>query len=163
MDLNDYKVKINEKEKTLHANLLKKYLSRNEETSSRVPEVSSQRRDDLDLPSCVTVVEDYDYDPNNGHDQDNLIGDEQASEDLPEIGTWGQKEDAVDVKYGEVLTYDQNRELQFMVQRFSEILSDRPGDTNMAEHRIDLTCDVPVRQTPHPVPFALKSSLKKEL
>ena len=115
--LNDYKVKINGKEKTLHANLLKKYLSRNEETSLRVSEVSSQRRDDLDLPSCVTVVEDYDYDPNNGHDQDNLIGDEQASEDLPEIGTWGQKEDAVDVMYGEVLTYDQNRELQFMVQR----------------------------------------------
>ena len=50
-----------------------------------------------------------------------------------------------------------------MVQRFSEIFSDRPGDTNLAEHRIDLTSDVPVHQTPYPVPFALKSSLKKEL
>ncbi|KAK3800341.1 hypothetical protein RRG08_052727 [Elysia crispata] len=52
---------------------------------------------------------------------------------------------------------------QMMVQRFSEIFSDRPGDTNLAEHRIDLTSDVPVHQTPYPVPFALKSSLKKEL
>ena len=50
-----------------------------------------------------------------------------------------------------------------MVQRFSEIFSDRPGDTDLAEHRIDLTSDVPVRQTPYPVPFALKSSLKEEL
>ena len=50
-----------------------------------------------------------------------------------------------------------------LVQRFSEIFSDRPGDTNLAEHRIDLTSDVPVRQTPYAVPFALKSSLKKEL
>ena len=92
-----------------------------------------------------------------------MTGDEQGSEDVPEIGTWGQKEDAADVKFGEALTYDQNRELQMMVQRFSEIFSDCPGDTNLTEHRIDLTSDVPVRQTPYHVPFALKSSLKKEL
>ena len=78
--LNDYKVKISGKEKTLHANLLKKYLSRDEDTSSRVPEVSSQTRDDLDVPSCVAVVEDYDYEADKGHDQDNLTGDEQGSE-----------------------------------------------------------------------------------
>ena len=67
------------------------------------------------------------------------------------------------VKFGEALTNGQNQELQLMVQRFSEIFSDRPGDTNLAEHRIDLTSDVPVRQTPYPVPFALQPSLKKEL
>ena len=111
--LNYYKVKINGKEKTLDANILKNYLSKNVETSSRVPEVSSQTRDDPDVPSCVAVVEDYEAD--KGYDQDNLIGDEQASEDLPEIGTWGKKEDAADVKFGEALTYDQNQELQLMV------------------------------------------------
>ena len=111
----------------------------------------------------MAVVEDYEAD--KGHVQDNLTGDEQGSEDLPEIGTWGQKEDAADVKFGEALTYDINRELQMLVQRFSEIfsISDRPGDTNLAEHRIDLTTSVPVGQTPYPVPFALKCSLKKEL
>ena len=147
----------------MHANLLKKYLSRYEKTSSRVPAVSRQTRDDLNVPSCVAVVEDYDYEANNRHDQDNLTDDEQASEDLPEIGTWGQKEDATDAKFGEALTYDQSRELQLMVERFSEVFSDRPGDTNVAEHLIDLTSDVPVRQTPYPVPFALQPSLKKEL
>ena len=111
----------------------------------------------------MAVVEDYDYEADKGHDQDNFTGDEQASEDLPKIGTRGQKEDAANVKFGEALTYDQIWELQLMVQRFSEIFSDRPGDTNLAEHRIDLTSDVPVRQTPYPVPFALKSSLKKGL
>ena len=111
----------------------------------------------------MAVVEDYDCEADKRHDQDNLTGDEQASEDLPEIGTWGQKEDAADVKFGEALTNGQNRELQLMVQRFSEIFSDSPGDTNLAEHQIDLTFDVPVHQTPYPVPFALKSSLKKGL
>ena len=129
------------------------------ETSSRVLDVSSQTRDDLNVPSCVAVVEDYEAD----NAQHNLAGDEQGSEDLPEIGTWGQKEDAADVKFGEALTYDHNRELQMLVQRFSDIFSDRPGNTNLAEHRIDLTSDIPVRQTPYAVPFALKSSLKKEL
>ena len=133
------------------------------ETSSRIPDVSSQTRDDPDVPSYVAVVEDCDYEADKGHVQDNLTGDEQGSEDLPEIGTWGQKEDVAIVKIGEALTYDQNRELQLLVQRFSEIFSDRPGDTNLAEHRIDLTSDVPVRQTPYPVPFTLKSSLKKEI
>ena len=128
------------------------------EPGSRVFDVSSQTRDDLNVPSCVAVVEDYDHEADD--DQDNLTDDEQASEDLPEIGTWGQKEDAADVKFGEALTYDQNRELQ-MVQRFSEIFSDRPGDTNLAEHWIDLTSDVPVRQTPYLVSFVLKSSLQK--
>ena len=71
----------------MHANLLKKNLSRDEETSSRVPEVSSQTRDDLNVPSCVAVVKDYDYEADKGHDQDNLTGDEQASEDLLELST----------------------------------------------------------------------------
>ena len=100
------------------------------ETSSRVLDVLSQTQDDLNVPSSVAVVEDYDYEAEN--DQDNLTADEQASEDLPEIGTWGQKEDAAGVKFGEALTYNQNQELQLMVQRFSKIFSDHPGDTNLA-------------------------------
>ena len=49
-----------------------------------------------------------------------------------------------------------------MVQRFNEIFTDRPGDTNLAEHRIELISDVPVRQMLYPVAFALQPSLKKE-
>ena len=86
---NDHKVKVNGKEKTKHANLLKKIsLSRDEETSLRVPEVSSQTQDDLNVPSCVAEVGDYEAD--NGHNQDILTGDKPASEDLPAIGTWRQ-------------------------------------------------------------------------
>ena len=87
------------------------------ETSSRVPDVSSQTRDDPDVPSCEAVIKDYDYEADRGHVQDNLTGDEQGSEDLPEIGTRGQKEDAADVKFGGALTYDQNRDVGPEVQR----------------------------------------------
>ena len=92
-----------------------------------------------------------------------LTGDEPDSKDLHKIGTWGQKEDALDIKFNKALTSDQNRELQLMVQRFSEIFSDRPCETNLAEHRTDLTSDVPVCQMPYLVPFSLQPSLKRVL
>ena len=57
MGPDDYKVEFNGKEKTLHANLLKKYVSREEDTRPRGPEVSSQTQVDLEVPSCVAVVE----------------------------------------------------------------------------------------------------------
>ena len=61
MGPNDYKVKVNGKEKTMHANLLKKCLSRDDETSSRTREmISTFRR--------MAVVDDYEAD--NGHNQD---------------------------------------------------------------------------------------------
>ena len=69
----------------MHSNVLKKYLSREEETNSKVPEVSGQTRGDVNVPSCVAVVEDCKAD--NKHNQENLTGDEPASEDLPEIDT----------------------------------------------------------------------------
>ena len=50
----------------------------------------------------MAVVEKYEAD--NGHNQDVLTGIETASEDLPEIGTWGEKEDNVEVKFVEALT-----------------------------------------------------------
>ena len=58
MGPNDCKVEINGKEKTMLVNLLYKYISKEEETSPTVPEVSSKTRDDLKVPSCVAVVED---------------------------------------------------------------------------------------------------------
>ena len=51
----------------MHANLLKKYRSREEETSSIVPEVPIQTRDNLNVPSYVAVVEDYENEADNGH------------------------------------------------------------------------------------------------
>ena len=47
--------------------------------------------------------------------------------------------------------------------QYSDIFSDCPGDSNLSGHRIDLTSDVPVRQTQYPVPYAMQASLKEEI
>ena len=57
----------------------------------------------------------------------------------------------------------QVRELQALTSQYGDIFSDCPDDSNLAEHRIDVTSDVPVRQTQNPVPYAMQASLKEEL
>ena len=73
------------------------------------------------------------------------------------------KESVTDLKFGDGLSIEQVRELRSLTSQYSDIFSDRPGDSNLAEHRIDLTSDVPARQTQYPVPYATQASLKEEL
>ena len=73
------------KEKTLHANLLKKYVMR--ENSSIGNVVSDVQDDDRqNVPSCVAVVEDYEPDA-NAQGADDPSAEVPSAEDLPEIGS----------------------------------------------------------------------------
>ena len=94
---------------------------------------------------------------------DDPSADVLSTEDLPEIGAWGPKKSVTDLKFGDGLSTEQVQELQSLTSQYSDIFSDSPGDSNLAEHRIDLTSDVPVRQTQYPVPYAMQASLKEEL
>ena len=158
---NDYKVLMKGKEKTLHANLLKKYVMRE---NSPIGNVVSHVQDDdrQNVPSCVAGVEDYEPDA-GAQGADDPSAEVPSAEDLPEIGSWGPKESVTDLKFGDELSTEQVRELQSLTSQYSDIFSDCPGDSNLAEHHIDLTSDVPVRQTQYPVPYAMQASLKEEL
>ena len=102
--------------------------------------------------SCVAVVEDFEPDA-NAQGADDPSAEVRSAEDLPEIGVWGPNESVT----------EQVRELQSLTSQYGDIFSDYPGDSNLAEHHIDLTSDVPVRQTQYPVPYAMQASLKEEL
>ena len=139
------------KEKTLHANLLKKYVVREDSPIGNVlPAVLDDHRQNM--PSCVAVVEDFEPDA-NAQGADDPSAEVRSAEDLPEIGVWGPNESVT----------EQVRELQSLTSQYGDIFSDCPGDSNLAEHHIDLTSDVPVRQTQYPVPYAMQASLKEEL
>ena len=158
---NDYKVLMKGKEKTLHANLLKKYVVRED---SPIGNVLSAVEDDgrQNIPSCVAVVEDYEPDA-NAQGADDPSAEVPSAEDLPEISAWGPKESVTDLNFGDGLPTEQVRELQSLMSQYGDIFSDCPGDLNLAEHHIDLTSDAPVRQTQYPVPHAMQVSLKEEL
>ena len=130
------------KEKTLHANLLKKYVVREDSLIGNVvPAVQDDHRQNI--PSDVAVVEDYEPDA-NVQGTDDPSADVPSTEDLPEIGAWGLKESVTDLKFGDGLSTEQVQGLQSLTSQYSDIFSDCPGDSNLAEHCIDLTSDVPV-------------------
>ena len=139
---NDYKVLMKGKEKTLHANLLKKYVVREDSLIGNVvPAVQDDHRQNI--PSGVAVVEDYEPDA-NAQGADDPSAEVPSAEDLPEIGAWGPTEFVTDLNFGDGLSTEQVRELQSLTSQYGDIFSVRPGDSNLAEHRIDLTSDVPV-------------------
>ena len=146
------------KEKTLHANLLKKYVVREDSPIGNVvPAVEDDHRQNI--PSGVAVVEDYEPDA-NAQGADDPSAEVPSAEDLPEIGAQGPKESVTDLKFGDGLFIEQVRELQSLTLQYGDIFSDCPGDSNLAEH---LTSDVPVRQTQYPVPYAMQALLNEEL
>ena len=151
---NDYQVLIKGNEKTLHANLLKKYVVREDSLIGNIlPAVQDDHRQNR--PSGVAVVEDYEPDA-NAQGADDLSADVPSAEDLPEIGAWGPKEPVTDLKFGDGLSTEQVRELQSLTSQYSDIFTDCPGDSNVDEHSIDLTSDAPARQTQYSVPYACR-------
>ena len=116
----------------MHVNLLGKYLPRDDETGPRVPKVSGQTSDDLSVPSCATVFEDHEAD--NGH------GDKPASKIFPRLVLGDRRKMlriSSSVKLSHVIRIGaavDGLEVQRDTLRSS-------NDTNLAEHRIDLTSD----------------------
>ncbi|GFO00924.1 Zinc finger protein [Plakobranchus ocellatus] len=153
--INDYRINMGGKEKTFHANLLKGYIARDQDTSQattdeRLPTSS------LAIPAAtasVTVIEDLEGEYFNDSD----------CEALPELGGWGSKETVNDLKFGNELILDQRRQLEEVALTYSSIFSDHPGRALTEEHCIELTSSIPVRQRPYPVPYTMRQTLRDEL
>ena len=58
---------------------------------------------------------------------------------------------------------DQREELLKLLDEFSDIFTDLPGKTSVAEHRIQLTDDRPIRCKPYPLPHTLRDDVKSEV
>ncbi|GFS23664.1 Gypsy retrotransposon integrase-like protein 1 [Elysia marginata] len=98
----------------------------------------------------------------NGDIEGELFNDSDC-ETLPELGGWGSNETVNDLEYGDILTSDQQRQLEEIASSYSSIFSGRPGTVSTKEHRIDLTSSTPVRKRPYPVPYAMRQTLRDEL
>ncbi|GFN90448.1 Zinc finger protein [Plakobranchus ocellatus] len=123
---NDYRINVNEKEKTFHANLLKSYITRDtasDETSTGDNSVQAV---------SLAVVEDE----GSGWDECGCVA-------LPEFGGWSSKETVKDLNFGDYLSAEQRRELEELAGCFLFIFSDCPGSTTLEEHRIELTSSTP--------------------
>ena len=88
------------------------------------------------------------------------IDDEQPP--LPTVPTV-QGETFADVNFDSKLEPSQREDLENLFAKFSDLLTDKPGDAKGVVHEIDLTSDVPVRLKPYPLPFASRQVVEKEV
>ena len=95
----------------------------------------------------------------DGWDQDDSV-DENS---LLELGTCRPKETARDEKISEELTYEKRRQARAVIEEFGDVLTDLPGSTDLAVHRIQQTSDHPVMSKPYAIPLHMKSELKNDI
>ena len=147
---NDYVINLDGQHKMFHANMLRKYLVRKTIDKGMVIlcgcrhlEIATggmAENDSLEEPdTCEERSDDIKYCP------------------LRATQTWE------DVKISADLSEDQQREVRQLLEEYSDVLTDIPGKTNLAECNIELTDDIPFRVKAYPVPYALKKEMDKEV
>ena len=135
----DYKISIKGKTKIYHANLLKRYLERQD--ADQVQTVG------------IAVIE------AENQAEEGAVDDEQ----LLDISNLSGNETYQDVRYNPLLTDRQKKEAKALVREYKHIFTETPGTTHLVEHRIETTTNEPVRVKQYPVPYAVQSNIDEEV
>jgi len=146
--INDYNVRVKNKVKVYHANLLKAYNEREEELGEAAAAIAEGL---VTSVSCSGEPSELELDPDD--DDTGFL----------EIGGYVAKESVADVKTGPGLNETERAEFLDLAQEFSSLLTEAPGTTNLVQHHINLTSNEPVRSKPYPVPNSMRESLKKDI
>lgn len=136
----DYKIQKGNKTKTFHANMLKVYHDRSACSS---------------VEPIFGIVQAAVIDVDDGDCAD------FENDDIVEVPS--AKEENMDYKVGDQLTVGEKKQLSDLLAEYSDVLSTKPGYTNLGKHDIRLTTDTPIRVKPYPVPFALKQVVVEEV
>ncbi|KAK3102478.1 hypothetical protein FSP39_011646 [Pinctada imbricata] len=142
----DYRIDMDGKVKTFHANLLKKYTDRNQM-------LLSEAKSDRVTLACAII------EPENRDPSELSLNQEELLNILPLKASETYKDVDVSVK----LSPEQKNDIDSVLLEFQDILTDLPGRTSVAQHEIHLTTDDPITNRPYQVPFALRDSVRNEI
>ena len=92
-----------------------------------------------------------------------VTGEAVINDELLDLCTCLATETFEDVKCGRELISDQVSEAAGLVKEFECVFTDLPGTTNLTEHRIRFTADIPVRCKPYVVPYSVGKSLQEDI
>ena len=73
-------------------------------------------------------------------------------ENLLDIGNLKGTETYKDVRISEDLTAEQRRQVTKLLEEYQDIFTERPGTTDLGEHRIELTTADPYQTRPYAMP-----------
>lgn len=134
----DYKIDEDGKLKTLHANMLNRYVDRyDDENVSR----------DIAGVAVIDVEDDSSTDDSDLNDSPS-----QLNPDGPD-----------DVNISDELWEREIHDIKTLFCKYSDVLTDAPGLTTLAKHEIRLTSENPVRSKPYPLPFTLRDTVCEEV
>lgn len=140
----DYRVRVGDKDKTFHANMLKPYFER---------EVVEQKLGSVGAVLGTVSVSVVDVEP-----EDSLVGEDS---ELP--GMSDGVSSALDCHISDTLTEEQRSQVTALVSEFSDVLSNKPGLTNLVKHDIKLTSSEPIRSRQYAMPFAMRGTIVSEV
>ena len=87
---------------------------------------------------------------------------EEVLEDVDDVVTWKEDDDGTP-QIGSQLSPAQTRDVEKILQEFSEVLCSKPGRTTVTEHQRDTGQASPVRLPPYRLPHAYKQTVREEL
>ncbi|XP_033761705.1 uncharacterized protein LOC117343459 [Pecten maximus] len=141
----DYKVKVDGKSKTYHANLLRLYVDR--ETGCAVKDVPGV----LSVISAMAIEE---GDGNGGaFTEDEIVTSPEPT----------RTETSEDVLISELLSKERRKDVQNLLDEFEDVLTDVPGKTNLGQHDIVTLTEEPVRAKSHNIPYNMKKTIQDEV
>ncbi len=150
--IGNYRIRVGDKLKTYHANMLKKYVEREETAATAVMcDVS------ISLPQYVGA---------------GLIDVPEIEEmevrqelDMPGIASppLEATESYLDVDISPELTEEQQGQVRELLAEYKDVLTDLPGKTDCIEYKIRLTSDVPIRSRPYPLPHHMRDVVAAEV
>ena len=159
----DYRVKVRNRLKTYHANLLKLYVQRGDSGKQNSEEES---RDDINgnlvSISGKSLFEESECAIEQGSV---VVLEEESDRDGIGIHTVNSlaTESYKDVKIDENLSRVQQCQVKQLLQEYSDIFTDIPGHTDLVEHDIKLLSDQPVRVKQYPIPYNLRQQVDQEI
>ena len=131
----DYQIDVNGKLKTFHANLLKQYVERQENECTVL--------ENNILAAVSTKPVDAD--------------DQEIEVSLFENQTY------LDVDINKELQDNQRKLLMKALSEFTDVITDRPGNTSLLQHDVRTTTEKPVRVSPRPLPLSMVDTIKDEV
>ena len=145
MGVNDYQVRMKGKVRTYHINLLKEYIARKEE-------ISEEKKPMMELAGAAVL----EYEEGN---VESVMDEEQ----LLDTRRTRKKDIYRDVKISDKLSARQRKDVEGLVFQYRDVFTDKPGTTELTEHKIEMVTDEPVRVKPYPIPYNLREELKQDI
>ncbi|XP_037774527.1 uncharacterized protein LOC119571180 [Penaeus monodon] len=129
----DYIIKMQGKDKLFHINMLKRYF---------------RQEDNKEKQKCKNVIQ-------------------ICVEEFPVNGTCEpvnlEVTDNNSFNISSELSLSQSREMSVLLNRYTDVIRDKPGLTQTIRHKIKLTSTVPINKKQYPIPLNLKQEFNKEV